>query len=286
VLNALRYHGIPSTDQRTQEFQELVDLVKCRIGPAISIEKAVKKLGLKGGEYPYRLKKLPLPFMMTIHLRGFHAVLCVGQEGDSLRLVNVWGDRGPAEVLLPIDEIDISFRGFAYHMGLPGVEPEWIDGSPFHRRQKQSDEDDRRRPRRSWLESYAGRGFYRDARYLEGHARSVGTIQNAKTLVSRRYPNSWGGLSNGVYCWYIKRGRATYMVAEAWPAKSNRIWSPDRSGPHPWRYCLRVAREPRKANLQDDPSKRLRKGLRKFKRENPELVAKIKADVAANSGRT
>lgn len=98
AINAYYYLTGKAIDQNSDEYEELVDLVKARNGAAIQVEIAHRKLGLvtlKKSEHLWDLwddKKLLLPIGATVwHKRtGFHSVAIVDQclKTDCIRVAN------------------------------------------------------------------------------------------------------------------------------------------------------------------------------------------------------
>lgn len=98
AINAYYYLTGKTIKQDSQEYEDLVDLVKARSGSAICIEKAYEKLGLitlKKEEWLWGLwdeRKLLLPIGATIwHKKtGFHSVAIVDHcpKTDCIRVPN------------------------------------------------------------------------------------------------------------------------------------------------------------------------------------------------------
>jgi len=81
LFNVCRFFGMKHPALYTPEFEELVDLVGCRHGSALFIEKAAVRLGLviKEGELSYQWIKNHLPVSLAVHdpKYGFHNILIV-----------------------------------------------------------------------------------------------------------------------------------------------------------------------------------------------------------------
>lgn len=107
------YYYLTGKTVNNEDYEKYIDLVGCRHGSAISIEKVWKKLGIKsiwegrslldfttrtiGNKLPFRVesekkKKIPLPLEFNIwHKRyGFHSTLIVDHEPrvDCFRVTN------------------------------------------------------------------------------------------------------------------------------------------------------------------------------------------------------
>ena len=98
AINAYYFLTGKTIKQNSQEYEDLVDLVRAREGSAICIEKAHKKLGLitiKKAEHLWDLwdnKGLLLPIEATVwHKKtGFHSVTIIEQcqKTDCIRIAN------------------------------------------------------------------------------------------------------------------------------------------------------------------------------------------------------
>jgi len=105
AINAYYYLTGKIIKQDSARYERLIDLSKCRYGPALSIDKVYKKLGLKiswEGNFLYDFiwrkgkiiskKKIPLPLEVTVYHRryGLHSILIVDHctKSDSLRITN------------------------------------------------------------------------------------------------------------------------------------------------------------------------------------------------------
>ena len=117
AINARIYLGL--SDITNDFFEYLVNLVKCRYGGAINIEKSYPLLGLSSidGKYNYEWIKKNLPIDIAYHdkKRGFHSALIVEVKNKVLKLINAYKEDftfQELKKLLPKQSYNQKFRSF------------------------------------------------------------------------------------------------------------------------------------------------------------------------------
>jgi len=117
LLNARRYYGEPSPEVGVAEWEALVDIIGCRYGSAIAIERAADTLGLEMVPIRVGLASSRPPAMLTVFNPedgGFslHSVLAIGGcfEGK-IRLVNYRWVKGPVVEDVPWESIGLPSKG-------------------------------------------------------------------------------------------------------------------------------------------------------------------------------
>lgn len=100
LLNARRYFGLPTPEQDTVEFEDLIDKAKCRYGAALGVDALAASLGLTRTPIEVYDVIKHVPSMMIVYLDARfsqylqevtgerHMVLVIGGNGDSVELVN------------------------------------------------------------------------------------------------------------------------------------------------------------------------------------------------------
>lgn len=97
MCNALRWHGLPSPEHPSDEWEKLVDLGGARHGSVIFPKAVAEYLGLTMKKTGMRDKRLPL--MLTVWNpsvgTSLHVVLVVTWSAAGATVVNYRGDEGP-----------------------------------------------------------------------------------------------------------------------------------------------------------------------------------------------
>lgn len=101
LLNAARFHGLPSTRVGTRRWEEFVDIARCRYGAACATDDAAAELGLVRRRIRVGLKTFAksLPVMTVLENphpgTTMHSVIIVHAEDDVLDVVNYRWITGP-----------------------------------------------------------------------------------------------------------------------------------------------------------------------------------------------
>ena len=105
-LNAGLYHGLRVPRPGDQEWEELVDVTKCRHGWAISPEAVLPKLGLRYQLTDLHPERVTLPLQVSVMMPcyGAHVALMVDLSSDlTATVVNL--RRGELVTKLPYSEL-------------------------------------------------------------------------------------------------------------------------------------------------------------------------------------
>jgi hypothetical protein len=118
LVNALRYYNKYTPSPGTKEWEELIDLIKCRNGAALRTKFVADYLGLKIIEIDINKNMIisNLPVLLCViepeNKVGLHATLVISGDKKSATLVNYRWKSGPA-----IEKIfweDIMFPGIQH----------------------------------------------------------------------------------------------------------------------------------------------------------------------------
>ena len=97
LCNALRFHGLPSPEPGTDDWERLIDVSLCRAGSALQRHNIRAWLGVVEVHEPFgwRDPKGHLPLLLSIDdpKYGYHVVLLVERRTDAVRLINYGGER-------------------------------------------------------------------------------------------------------------------------------------------------------------------------------------------------
>lgn len=96
IINAAIFLGESPIDPDSEEYERLVDVVKARIGAAITIDKAIEYLRLNYDYIPKNLRYLkkylrngyPVEIGVQHHKTGFHSCLVVDERNNYLKVAN------------------------------------------------------------------------------------------------------------------------------------------------------------------------------------------------------
>ncbi len=97
LCNALRYHGRPSPEPGTDDWERLIDVSLCRAGSALQRHNIRAWLGVVSVSQ-HRLAwsdsdgLLPLVLSVNDPKYGYHAVLMLERRVDAVRLINYKGE--------------------------------------------------------------------------------------------------------------------------------------------------------------------------------------------------
>ncbi len=96
LCNALRYHGLPSPEPGTPDWERLIDVSLCRVGSALQRHNVRAWLGVVEVWDPtWQQSDGQLPILLHVNdpQYGYHVVLLVERREDEVRLINYGGER-------------------------------------------------------------------------------------------------------------------------------------------------------------------------------------------------
>ena len=112
MCNALRWHGLPSPEHPSDEWEALVDLGGARHGAVIDPQAVAECLGLTMKRTG--MKKKLLPLMLTVWNpeigTSLHVVLVVAWGATEATVVNYRGNEGPLVETLELSNEDMPPR--------------------------------------------------------------------------------------------------------------------------------------------------------------------------------
>ncbi len=117
MLNAKRYHGLPTCKPGDREFEWLVDFSFARNGSCLRRDELCERLGVRLVEVSMEEAHLNLPVSFACWPPGCrsHEVLAIGGNADEWELVNYRIKTGPVVERVKVVDLKIAPKGVHMH---------------------------------------------------------------------------------------------------------------------------------------------------------------------------